>query len=268
MQTRPRTNTPEYNTKKQFQFILDSHVLRRKPPLRKTKQPNIKKTKPERKTNSKSKVNPKSKRKSKVVSLSEEIIVKKQKYKIEDSCDEIFDDDGNCICYSCSKKYKAFPEEIEQDKEELTKEIEVSIFEKMLQDDNDMIAKNSFDIESYESIIRDVLSRKQKNKVWDWVQEYINDSNKLDKEFLKTKPRHIFFTKFEKLVFLVEHEFGITPEDVGMVRDPVSIFVYKNNLHKQVVQKSGYPVTKKLDSTEIFFSVVLEIARLYRKSIV
>jgi hypothetical protein len=96
----------------------------------------------------------------------------------------------------------------------------------------------------------------------------MNDSDKLDKDFLKTKPMHIFFTKFEKLVFLVEHEFGITQEDVSMVRDPVSIFVYKNNLHKQVVRKSGYPVTKKLDLVEIFFSVVLEIARLYKKSIV
>jgi len=261
MQTRPRTNPPVYDTKKQFKFILDSHLLRRQPLLRKTKQPNIKKTKQKRKFNSKNK------KKSKETSLSKDILIKKKKYKIEDLCDEIFDNDGNCICHFCSEKYKAFSEEIEQDKEELTKESEVSIFEEMLQEDNEMIIKNDFDIELYHIAIRDILTRKQKNKVWDWVQKYINDSDKLDKAFFRMKPKHIFFTKFEKLERVAKKEFGITSEEVNMVREPVSIFIYKNELHKQVVQRSGYPVTKKFDSFEIFFIVVLEIARLYRISI-
>ncbi|CAG8768500.1 23853_t:CDS:2, partial [Racocetra persica] len=126
-----------------------------------------------------------------------ELSAKNQKYKIEDECDEIFDNDENCICFFCLEKSSVLTikvnynkKKIEELQKEVTKKTNISVFEEMLQEDNEtqkeMFAKNDFDINSYHDTIRDILTRKQKSKVWDWVQEYINNSDKLDR-YLNTK---------------------------------------------------------------------------------
>lgn len=279
MQTREKTKKPEYNANKQFRIIIDPYALRKVPQKRTDKKQRTKQKNKVIKTNLKKKTNPKK------VSISKDNLIKEKKNNMEVDCDEIFDSEGNCICYFCSGKDDTLTKMFDENKNVFNdlpkkefKESDTLIFEEMLHEQSlqvipkcedketqtDSIVKAAFNIELYSDTIKDILNKKRKSETWDWVQEYTNNSDKLDRAFFKTKPTHIFFTKFEKLKHVVEHEFGITPEEVNVVRDPVSIFIYENELHKQVVQKSGYSSIKKLDSIEIFFIVVLEIALLYK----
>src|SRR5262249_13964725 len=58
---------------------------------------------------------------------------------------------------------------------------------------------SDFDITKYHNVIRDIINRKVKSKTWSFIQEFSNNSRKLDPVFSKTNPEHILFTKFKKL---------------------------------------------------------------------